>query len=431
MRLSLPEFSLHRPVTVIMVVVTLLGLGAVAWHKIPLEFFPKMNFPFIGCMIPYPGATPEQVEKEVAIPAEGEFRTIAHLERISTSSDANGCMVNMQFDSEADMGVATAEVRDRMERLKLRLPSEVERLTLRRWSSGDMPVMVFTLFRAGNDEEFAHLARTVLHPRLMRLDGVADVTIFGKPEREVLVEFDPNSLQSRRLGFYQVVSALRASSLNVSVGEFVDGQTKYYVRALDEFARPEEIADLVIGAHGARVKDVAEVGYKVREENETFSIDGKGGVFILVQKESEANTVATCAAVREELDRLKADPVFAGTETFVFLDQGELIRATLSSLVSAGKSGARADFSPQWAPVPHSMIRRAPAPFAQNRGVRGQPAPDEASLGHVAQRQGQSGERPARQPIRSKLASPAKPRPSRPRQITQGWRLTRWPEGQR
>ncbi len=179
MRFSLPAIALRRPITVIMLVISVLGLGLIAGMRIPLEFLPEMEFPFIICWIPYPGATPEQVENEIAIPAEGEFRTLANLRRIVTTSDTNGCIVRMRFDWDADMNTAMAEVRDRMERLKLQLPSEIERLWLRRWSSESIEILAFSLFREGDDEALSHLVRDQIEPKLMRLDGVAEVTVWA------------------------------------------------------------------------------------------------------------------------------------------------------------------------------------------------------------------------------------------------------------
>lgn len=340
MKWSLPVLAMRRPVTVIMVVVTALGLGVIAWYRIPLEFIPKLDVPFIGCFIPYPGATPEQVENEIAIPAEGEFRTVSNLKKITTSSDSNGCMVRLNFDWDVDMAMATAEVRDRMERLKLKLPAEVDRLMLRRFSSNSLPIMAFTIFRAGDDEELAYRARTILQPRLMRIDGVAEVTVFGKPEREVVIEFDQNALRAHELSLYQVVGQLQSSSLNVSLGELVEGRTKYYVRVMGEFTLPEQMAELVIGHNALRLKDVAKVGYRTREVDEAYRIDQKGGVFMLVVKESEANTMKTCRAVAEELERIKEDPAFEGLDVFMFMDQSKMIGSALDGLVGAGQFGA-------------------------------------------------------------------------------------------
>jgi len=323
-----------------MLVITVIGLGIIARYRIPLEFLPPIDLPFIICQIPYVGATPEQVEKEVAIPAEGEFRTVSNLKRIQTTSDMNGCVVRMFFDMGTDMSMATADVRDRIERLKLVLPDEIERVALRKFSANSMPVMAFALYSPGDDEELTFLARTVLQPRMMRLEGVADVSIFGKPEREVLIEFDQSELRRRGLSLFQVVSSLRQTSINMTVGDMIDGNMRYYVRVLDEFTTPEDLGQLVVGANTVRLRDVADVGYRTREINSGYTIDGQSGTFVLVRKESEANTIATCKQVHEELLRMSADPQFKDVQYFMFFDQSDMILSALEGLVAAGKYGA-------------------------------------------------------------------------------------------
>jgi len=322
------------------VLTSIVGLGIIACYRMPLKFLPEMDFPFISCFIPYVGATPEQVEKEVAIPTEGEFRTIPGLKRISSHSNSEGCRVGMRFESGVNMATASAEVRDRIERLKLTLPQEVDRVFIFRHSVNSIPVMALGLFRAGNEAEFVHLVRTVIEPRLARLDGVAEVTIFAStPDPEVLIEFDQNSLLTHNVPLYQVMTALQTANLNLPVGELLDGQTKFYVRVTDEFRRPEQIANLVVTANGLRLKDIARVGFRTREVEGHYDIDDKGGAFVLIRKESEANTVQTCRNVREEIERIKVDPVFVGTEEHIFFDQSEMILAALNGLIDAGKYG--------------------------------------------------------------------------------------------
>ncbi len=340
MKFSLPSFALKRPITVIMLLLTFLGLGAIAWTRIPVEFIPKLDVPFIGCYIPYPGATPAQVEKEVAIPAEGEFRTISGLKRIITTSDSNGCNVRLNFDWDTDMALATAEVRDRMERLKLVLPPEIDRLWLRRFSSATMPIMMFSLFTDGDQEELTYRARTVLAPRLQRVDGIAEVVVMGLNMPGVSVEFDQDALRTHNLDLYQLISSLQSSSVNVSVGQLLDGQTRHYVRVQDEFTSPAEIGELVVGPNGLRLKEIAEVGYSRDEVKWKYSLDGKDGVFIFLRKESEANAVAACRAVKLELDQALKETTFSNTELFVFFDQSELIMSSLNSLMDAGKYGS-------------------------------------------------------------------------------------------
>lgn len=339
MKEPIPALALRRPITVIMITLTVLGMGVIAKYKIPLELIPRMDLPMISAVIPYPGATPEQVEKEIAIPAEGEFKTIPNLTRISTTSDNNGCQVAMQFDWDADMAVATGEVRDRVERLKLELPTGADRVYLRRFTSNQLPVLVFSIARQEDEDELAHLVRTVLEPRLMRIDGVADIQVFSKPEKEVLIEFDQNKLQSRGLSLYEVVSNLQSASLNISMGSLTDETRRYFVRAVDEFTSPEQMADIIVGPNGERLREVADVGFKSREPDMEYSLDGTGGAIVLVRKESEANAIHVCEQVHAELARIKEEKVLGDISLFVFADQSDMILSALGSLLQAGKYG--------------------------------------------------------------------------------------------
>ena len=337
---SLPGFSIRHPVSILMVLVAVAGVGLIACFRMPLKFLPEMDLPYITCYLSYPGATPEQVEREVAVPAEGEFTTISHLQRISSNSNSSGCQVSMSFTSGTNMATATAEVRDRIERLKLDLPKEIDRVMLMRHSSNSMPILAVGLFMKGDEKEFVHLVRTVIEPRLSRLEGVAEVRVYAaSPEPEVLIEFDQNALRTHNVALYQVITDLQSADLNISAGNLADGALKYYVRTENELKRPEDYANLIVSPTGLRLKDIAKVGFHSREVEGQYDIDDKGGAFIIVLKESEANTVDTCKVVRDELERIKTDPVFEEMEQFPFFDQSEMILASLNALVDAGKMG--------------------------------------------------------------------------------------------
>ncbi len=338
---SLPDLALNRPISVFMLSITFVLLGLISWYRIPLQFLPEIDDPYIGCQIPYPGASPEQVEQQVAIPVEGEFRTISGLRRIRTVSNSDGCFVNMVFDLDTDMTLATAEVRDRMERLKLVLPDEVDRMFIQRFSSRSIPVIAFGMFRAGDQEAFLNLLRTYIEPRIRRIDGVADVQIQSAyREKDVLVEFDQNVLSSMNLALSEVIAILRESSLNLSVGELSEGERKYLVRVLDEHRRLNDIEEIVINPSGLQLREVATVRFATRGDEGYVALDGNEGAFIFVNKESEANTVATCKAVRAEMERILAQPMFDTAEHMVFFDQSEIITNALDNLMNEGMYGA-------------------------------------------------------------------------------------------
>ena len=341
MKFSLPAFALSRPITVIMISLSLLLVGGIAWFRMPLKFLPRVDTPVIGCFIPYPGGSPAQVEQQIAIPVEGEFRTIPGLRHIRSVSNSNGCTVMMFFNLDVDMTTATADVRDRMERLKLVLPDEVEHITLQRFSTGAAPILAFGLFQEGDQEEFTHRVRTIVQSRLNRLDGVAQVEVRSPiQEKNVLIEFDQVRLRSLNLPLMQVMSTLQQSNLNLSLGELPDGEKKYYVRLTGEYRRIEDIGALVVGPNALRLSDVATVRYSTTRSEEVFvSLDGKPGVAVLVVKESEANTVETCRAVSRELERLLGERQFSGTTMKLFFDQSDLISRALRNLLMEGLYG--------------------------------------------------------------------------------------------
>ena len=340
MKYTLPGFAIHRPVTVVMLALTMLGLGGIAWYRLPLNFLPRAESPFVLCIFPYPGAGPAQVEQQIAIPVEGEFRTIPGLSRIETNSGSNGCQVAMLFNLETNMATVTGEIRDRIERLKLELPTEVDRVMMQRFNVDSFPVMVIGMFSHGDREDFAHYVRTVAEPRLRRLEGVANVEIHSPTHpREVLVEFEQDTLNSLGIALPDILQKMRDGSMNLALGELNDFSRRYYVRYEGEYKNIEDIADLIVGPNSLRLRDVATVRYSAREDPMRVTLDGADGLVILVTKESQANTVSTCKAIQQEVDTLVEMPVFNGAKTLILFDQSSFIIKALKNLLMQGIFG--------------------------------------------------------------------------------------------
>lgn len=340
MKYSLPDFAIKRPVTVTMLSISVVILGVIAATRIPLQFLPNVDPAFLGVTIPYPGATPAQVEQQLAIPVEGEFRTVSGLDNIRTISNSDGCFVSMMFTPDTDMATATAEIRDRMERLKLVLPDDVERMLIQRFNSRSLPIMAFGLFRPGGDSAFVDMLRRTMEPRLRRIDGVADIRMqSSSPEREVIIEFEQDYLRNLNLGLFDIILRLRESSLNVSVGELEDGTSKSIVRVVGEYHGLEELGDLVVTTSGKRLREIANIRYGTREESQHVSLDGQGGALVLVTKESEANAVRTCRLVREEMEKILSEEDFKDVGQKIFFDQSEYITGALRNLMKEGLYG--------------------------------------------------------------------------------------------
>ena len=337
-RRSLPEFAMSRSVTVTMLVITLIGFGAIAAKRTAVEFMPAMDLPFLGAFIPYFGATPAQVEQEIAIPAEGLFRTLPNLEQMYTNSSGDGCFISMNFEWGTDMTGALAEVRDRMERLRLVMPESADRIMLRRFSLDTLPVMQIGIARDGNYGEFADLVDRYIIPKLVRLDGVADVEVWGYDEGMIMLDFDQQSMLAHDVSLYDLIFELTTANVDEGVGELTQGDTKYHVRTMSPVESIQDYEKLELSP-GIHLGDVSKGSYRARDPEYHFSIDGKRELFLTITKESEANTAEACAAVIAELDRLLALPIMEGTEKHVFFNQGDMITGALNGLKQSAAIG--------------------------------------------------------------------------------------------
>ncbi len=153
-------------------------------------------------------------------------------------------------------------------------------------------------------------------PRLERIDGVASARVFSMDEREILVDVDKASLESRGLTLDQIRMALGAENLNLPAGNLVERHSEILVRTMGEFAGLDDIRRTVVGmtatGEPVYVADVAEVKDTLKEMRYAARIQGQNGVYLIVSKRSGANTQQTSSAVKKELAALGDDPRQSG-----------------------------------------------------------------------------------------------------------------------
>ncbi|MCC6695752.1 MAG: efflux RND transporter permease subunit, partial [Candidatus Hydrogenedentes bacterium] len=239
-----------------------------------------------------------------------------------------------------DMSAALGDVRDRMERLKPELPGDVDRMLLTRSGSDTQSMLSFTIFAENEDEDLAHWVHAQLRPRLTRIEGVASVDIWGAEPGSVYVEFNQDALRAANLSLYDVIAQLRRSHVDLAAGRIRDGETRHPIRVTSGVTSPDELADLVVGSNGLQLRNVATVRPSGPKVEFRHTIDGRQGVFVRVLKNADANTIDTCAAVREELELLKREPILEGLEVFVFEDQSRDMLMAIDMLINAGASGS-------------------------------------------------------------------------------------------
>jgi HAE1 family hydrophobic/amphiphilic exporter-1 len=337
---NLSRWSLRYPVTAGMTIVTIVVLGALAATRLPLAFLPEVDFPGLEIVIPYPNALPNQVEEEITRPAEEALATMSRVRRMESWSSAQAATISIQFDWGEDVGPLRVEAREKLERIRDRLPADVDRIQVNGFRSSDIPVLECRI-AADRDlsRDFELLDRHVADP-LRRVPGVAKVELYGVERPEVRIDLHLAALQAHGLDPSEVLASFDAANRSLSAGRVHDGGASWPLRVQNSFASVEDMRRLPVTPAGLTLGDVATLSLREPDLDYGRHLDRSRAIGLNVIKESGAHTVAVVDRAREVLDGLRRDPNLRGVRVLTFTDQGEEIRNSLRGLLEAGLIGA-------------------------------------------------------------------------------------------
>ena len=309
--MSLPAFSVRRPITVLMLYLGFLLLGVLALLRLPIELYPNAAAGDISIIVDIRGGMPPtEVETLVAKPIEESVSTVSHLRDVISISEEGRCRVVLTFEPGTEMDFAALEVREKFSRVKSRLPKEIEKPVVAKFSESDRPVLILAVTSLQyTTEQLRKLVDEQIKDQITRVSGVANVEVGGGRERKILVEVDAAKLQAFGFPIDRVTRLLNVSNLNLSVGDVARTRDKYLIRTIGEFASLEEIKHLGIGLAPSgtviRVQDVAQVKDSFLEPTSFARVNALPVVQLYVQKETTSNTVKVTDEVLAQLERLK------------------------------------------------------------------------------------------------------------------------------
>ena len=337
----LPRFSVDRPVTVVMILVALLVVGAIAYLRLPLDLFPSgFSDPWMGIWAPYSNASPFEVEQKIARKVEEAVATVPRVKRIYTNSHNGGCWTSISFRSGTDMREAYAQLQDRMDRLMPELPDDVERVWVRKWDPDDWPIMWMGAYLEGDYADPFYVLDTHLKPELQRIEGVGAVEIWGQSGKQVQIEIDQEKARSHGVDLYRLGMSLSRQNFTLPAGYVIEGGRKIYVRSIGRFEGIDQIRNLQVDAvHNLRLSDIASVELKRPKRDWVSRIQRQESLGIEIKRTSAGNLVEVSRQVRKALAELKTRPQLQGFEFEIFWDQGEHITGSIDNLKTTGLWG--------------------------------------------------------------------------------------------
>ncbi len=335
----LPQFSLDRRISVLVLVLTLAVLGVVAILSIPLELIPSgYSEAFLRVGAPWQEAPPQEVLDKVVLPLEEELSTVRGLTNTYSFSRTGYGQVFLTFKLGTDMDVAYREVRDRVERARAKLPDDLPQVFIYKDDDNGFPVaMVGLAVEEGLTDVYDLIQNEIILP-LERIEGVASVRADGLEQKEILIELDRERVEASGLNIYKIAQDLARDNFTLASGNVRAGERKLLLRSVARYRTPASVQDILV-APSVRLADIATVTYDEPEKEYRVRVNSRPAYALMVMKEGEANTLEVARRVVELKDQLRKNPRLGSMQIDMIMDQGEIIGDSLNTLLSSGRIG--------------------------------------------------------------------------------------------
>jgi hydrophobe/amphiphile efflux-1 (HAE1) family protein len=344
--MNISRFFIDRPIFAAVIAVFVTLMGVFAYPLLPLSQYPEIAPPTITINTAYPGASAETVAETVAAPIEQEVNGVEGMLYVSSSSTSDGAVsVTVTFNPGTDLDAAQVLVQNRVALAEPRLPEQVRQIgvTVNKQESGFLMILGLTSPDKSLDNDYVgNYAQSVLRDRLLRVDGVGAVQVFGGGNYSMRVWIDPAKAAERGLTGPDIVAALRAQNVQAAAGAI--GQPPFNTNAAafqlpvqvqGRLSNPDQFADIVIrtDAQGrvTRVRDVARVELGAQDYGIRGFFDGERGVGVAIIQQPGANALGTADRVLAEIETLKAS-LPQGMDVSVAYNPTEFVAASVESV---------------------------------------------------------------------------------------------------
>jgi len=343
--MSLSALSVKRPTAISMFFIGTVLLGAIAFGLLPVEMMPNISFGDITINIDVRGGIPaSEVESRISKRVEEAVGSVTHLKNILSISKEGNATIILEFEPGTNMEFAALEVREKFNRIRNKLPPEIEKPVIAKYEYMDVPIMILAVTSTNRtSEELRKIVDKKIKDRIQRIEGVARAEVAGGREGKIIIEVDQYKLQAYGLPITRIVDIININNANLLAGEIKRAKDKYLVRTIGELEKLSDLEDLVVATtkEGSvvRLKDVAKVQDSYLEATALARLNFQPVVSIYIQKESTANTVKISKLINKELKDLKRilDKDIKITATF---NQAEAIQQAVNQVQSSLIYGA-------------------------------------------------------------------------------------------
>jgi multidrug efflux pump len=308
--MKLSDTAIRRPVLASMLSVALVLFGVLGYRELSVREFPDVDPPIISVSTTLRGANPRVMESAVTDVLEEELSSVEGLRTMTSSSSEQSSNITLEFQLDRDVEAAAQDVRDKVSRVRGRLPEEIEEPVVSKQDADARPVMFISLTSETHDlMQLTDLANRIVKKRLQTIPGVARADLRGERRYSMRVWLSASALASRGLTVQDAMEAIRSRNVEVPAGRIESSRREFTVRSLGELKTPSEFSDLVINAQGnqiVRLRDVGTVELGPENDRSVFRTNGRPSIGVTIQRQSKANLVEIANHVRAAIPEVQA-----------------------------------------------------------------------------------------------------------------------------
>ena len=303
--MKLSETSIQRPVLASMISAALVLFGVIGYTRLSVRELPDIDPPIISVSTTLPGANAQVVETAVTDVLEEELSTIQGLRTLSSSSSEENSQITLEFTLDRPIDIAAQDVRDKVSRVRGRLPVDVLEPVIAKQSADAQPFFWLALSSENyNLMQLSDVADRVVKARLQSLPGVGSAGIFGERRYAMRVWVQPEALSARGLTVQDVEAAIASRNVEIPAGRIESTRREFSVRSLGELKTPQEFGEMVVPNQGTqlvKLKDIAHVELGPEDDRSIFRYNGSPSVAIGVVRQSKANLLDVARNIRQAI----------------------------------------------------------------------------------------------------------------------------------
>ena len=333
--MKMTQIAIKRGVTFFMIYLIAVGFGLFSLSQLNVDLYPKMDFPVLAIITQYTGVGPFDMETVITRPVEEAVSSVENVKKVTSNSAQGLSLVMLEFEWGTDMNQAEIDVRNNLEYIKDVLPDDISQPMVFAFDPSTQPILYMAVSSSLHGQaELRRISEDDIEPRLERIPGVASAFTVGGMRREIQVLADPGRMRAHQVSIDQLIAAMQMNNLQLPSGWIDNKQQEFTLQTAGEYNSVDQIENTNIsmtGESGVRIKDVASVVDGFAEQRSKVWNNNKPAVMLMVQKQSDANTVTVAREVTKNLKRIESE-LPRGVHLDTVIDLSTFITRSMSNL---------------------------------------------------------------------------------------------------